>query len=253
MRRLRELLRLKYDAGLSHRAIAQACGMGLGAVTTYLQRAAAAGLPWPLPDDLDDAALDARLFAPPASPAASDRVVPTGAPSHQELKNPGVTLALLWTEYRAEHRRGYPGLRGWGTRSTAAVLARYRRLESIPDDSRTWGVNAANPASLTLTGPRARSRIPVSGSGDTPKRRAALRVCRRAVLERSYFGVRGAWRAVRRGGERSAFTQTANVDAVRLFLFFRHLARLRLRFRQLTPRQPLRPVRSLTDNAGDDS
>ena len=42
MRRLRELLRLKYDAGLSHRAIAQACAMGLGTVTTYLQRAAAA-------------------------------------------------------------------------------------------------------------------------------------------------------------------------------------------------------------------
>ena len=60
MRRLRELLRLKYDAGLSHRAIAQACAVGLGTVTTYLQRATAAGLTWPLPDDLDDAALEAR-------------------------------------------------------------------------------------------------------------------------------------------------------------------------------------------------
>ena len=53
MRRLRELLRLKYDVGLSHRAIAQACAVGLGTVTTYLQRATAAGLTWPLPDDLD--------------------------------------------------------------------------------------------------------------------------------------------------------------------------------------------------------
>jgi len=44
MRRLRELLRLKYDAGLSHRAIARACGVGLGTVTGYLQRATAAGL-----------------------------------------------------------------------------------------------------------------------------------------------------------------------------------------------------------------
>ena len=42
MRRLRELLRLKYEAGLSHRAIAQACAVGLGTVTTHLQRAAAA-------------------------------------------------------------------------------------------------------------------------------------------------------------------------------------------------------------------
>ena len=65
MRRLRELLRLKYEAGLSHRAVARACAMGLGTVTTYLQRAAAAGLQWPLPEDLDDAALEARLFAQP--------------------------------------------------------------------------------------------------------------------------------------------------------------------------------------------
>ena len=107
MRRLRELLRLKYDAGLSHRAIAQACAMGLGTVTTYLQRAAAAGLSWPLPESLDDGALEARLFARPARPLARDRVVPEWAQLHHELKKPGVTLALLWTEYRAQHPTGY--------------------------------------------------------------------------------------------------------------------------------------------------
>ena len=48
MRRLREILRLKYDAGLSHRAIAQACTVGLGTVSSYLTRATAAGLTWPL-------------------------------------------------------------------------------------------------------------------------------------------------------------------------------------------------------------
>jgi len=74
MRRLRELLRLKYDAGLSHCAIARACALGLGTVTTYLQRATAAGLTWPLPDDLDDTTLEARVFARPA--AARVRVVP---------------------------------------------------------------------------------------------------------------------------------------------------------------------------------
>ena len=65
MRRLRELLRLRFEAGLSHRAIAQACTVGLGTVTSYLQRAAAAGLAWPLPETLDDAALEARLFTRP--------------------------------------------------------------------------------------------------------------------------------------------------------------------------------------------
>jgi transposase len=107
MRRLRDLLRLKYDAGLSHRAIAHACAMGLGTVTAYLQRAAAAGVTWPLPEDLDDGALEARLFARPATPLAGDRVVPAWAELHQELKKPGVTLALLWTEYRGQHPTGY--------------------------------------------------------------------------------------------------------------------------------------------------
>lgn len=46
---------------------------------------------------------------------------------------------------------GYPGLRGWGAKSTAAVLARFGHLESIPDDWRTWRVNAASPAALAAT------------------------------------------------------------------------------------------------------
>ena len=46
---------------------------------------------------------------------------------------------------------GYPGLRGWGAKSTAAVLAKYAHLESIPEDWRTWGVNAASPGTLALT------------------------------------------------------------------------------------------------------
>ena len=107
MRRLRDVLRLKYDAGLPHRAIAQACTVGLGTVTTYLQRVAAAGLSWPLPDDLDDAALEARVFARPAVPPARERVVPEWPQLHQELKKPGVTLSLLWLEYRGAHPSGY--------------------------------------------------------------------------------------------------------------------------------------------------
>src|SRR4051812_7468446 len=46
---------------------------------------------------------------------------------------------------------GYPGLRGWGAKSTAAVLARFERLERIPEDWREWRVNAASPAALALT------------------------------------------------------------------------------------------------------
>jgi 5'-3' exonuclease len=53
---------------------------------------------------------------------------------------------------------GYPGLPGWGPKSAAAVLARYGRLEAIPADWRTWGVNAANPGTLAQTLARERER-----------------------------------------------------------------------------------------------
>ena len=53
---------------------------------------------------------------------------------------------------------GYPGLPGWGAKSSAAVLAKYGHLESIPADWRTWSVNAANPASLARTLERERDR-----------------------------------------------------------------------------------------------
>ena len=43
---------------------------------------------------------------------------------------------------------GYPGVRGWGAKSAAVVLARYEHLEAIPADYRTWTANAANPAGL---------------------------------------------------------------------------------------------------------
>jgi 5'-3' exonuclease len=53
---------------------------------------------------------------------------------------------------------GYPGLPGWGAKSSAAVLARYLHLEAIPDDARTWGVNAANSGTLAATLGRERAR-----------------------------------------------------------------------------------------------
>jgi len=53
---------------------------------------------------------------------------------------------------------GYPGLRGWGAKSAAAVLARFRHLEAIPEDPRTWGVNANNAGALAVTLARERDR-----------------------------------------------------------------------------------------------
>ena len=106
MRKVREVLRLKYESGLRHRAIARACGVGVGTVSEYVQRAARAGLAWPLPAELDEAALDAQLFPAPPVPAR-DRVPPDCTRIHQELKRAGVTLHLLWEEYREVHPDGY--------------------------------------------------------------------------------------------------------------------------------------------------
>jgi 5'-3' exonuclease len=53
---------------------------------------------------------------------------------------------------------GYPGLPGWGAKSAAAVLAKYGRLESIPEDASTWSVNAARAGALATTLVRERDR-----------------------------------------------------------------------------------------------
>jgi len=106
MRKIREALRLQ-AAGHSRRQIAASLGVGRTTAAEYLQRAERAGLIWPLPDDLSDEALEQRLF--PAAPAASakERPPPDWLAIHQELKRPGVTLSLLWEEYRAVHPDGY--------------------------------------------------------------------------------------------------------------------------------------------------
>jgi transposase len=104
MRQIREILRLKHE-GLGHRAIARACGAGVGTVSEYLRRAQRAGVGWPLPPELDETTLEARLF-PPAEPGR-EQVPPDLVWIHQEVKRPGVTLHLLWEEYREVHPGGY--------------------------------------------------------------------------------------------------------------------------------------------------
>jgi transposase len=101
MRKIRNVLRLKYEVGLSHEKIAAATGMSKGAVTNAVRRALREGLSWPLPMDLDDSRLEAMLYA---QAAPRDRYArPDYALIHQELKRKGVTLQLLWEEYAAAH------------------------------------------------------------------------------------------------------------------------------------------------------
>jgi transposase len=107
MRRIRELLRLKFENGLPGRVIATSLGLSKGAVNDYLQRAMAAGFGWPLPEDLSDTALERRLFPGPPSAGSAARSEPNWAYVDAELRRKGVTRSLLWQEYRADHPDGY--------------------------------------------------------------------------------------------------------------------------------------------------
>ena len=106
MRKIREVLRLALGEELSRRQVAAASGVPLTTVNDYLRRAAAADLKWPLPGDLEDAGLEALLY-PPAAPSVVTRPVPDWQRVHKELRRKGVTLQLLWVEYREAHPDGY--------------------------------------------------------------------------------------------------------------------------------------------------
>jgi transposase len=104
MRKIKEVLRLHYEAGLSRRGIAQALNVSYGSVVNYLNRAKQAKLPWPLPADMDERTLGRLLF--PSQPATGQRrfAEPDYSTAHQEIKqHKGVTKQLLWQEYRQQH------------------------------------------------------------------------------------------------------------------------------------------------------
>lgn len=108
MRKIREVLRLKWKLGLSHRQVGRSVRLGHGTVCDYLLRARLQGLSWEQVEGLSDAALEARLF--PRRPTGGDaleRTLPNWSEVRSELKKKGVTLSLLWQEYRERHPDGY--------------------------------------------------------------------------------------------------------------------------------------------------
>jgi transposase len=105
MRKIRDVLRLS-AAGMSKRKIAASLGVSATAARDCISRARRAGLTWPLPEGLADEALERGLY-PPSSTAKDCRAQPHWAAVHSELRRPGVTLLLLWEEYRAVHPDGY--------------------------------------------------------------------------------------------------------------------------------------------------
>ena len=107
MRKIKEVLRLKWANDLSDRKIAQSCNISRPAVANYVERAEQAGLSWPLPETLTDAELERLLFPTLHKSSDRDRVPPDLLKVHQELQKKNVTLFLLWQEYREQHPKGY--------------------------------------------------------------------------------------------------------------------------------------------------
>jgi transposase len=108
VRKIKEVLRLKFDLGLENRQIARSCSIPHSTVGNYLNRAKAAGLSWPLPDGLDDVVLEQKLF--PVFPNSTARKIPL--PNFQYIReelcrHKHVTLQLLWQEYKLAYPEGY--------------------------------------------------------------------------------------------------------------------------------------------------
>jgi len=106
MRRIKDVLRLK-AAGHSRRQISKSCSIARSTVAEYLRRTDAAGLSWPLPLELDDAELERKLFPPAVAIPSEQRAMPDWSVVNQEFKRQGVTLQLLWDEYKAANPKGF--------------------------------------------------------------------------------------------------------------------------------------------------
>ncbi len=106
MRRIKEIMRLSWGCGISARQVSRSLKVARSTVGEYLRRARTAGLSWPLPEELDEETLERKLF--PALPyiPALERPLPNWAEVHQELRHKGVTLLLLWAEYKSRYPEG---------------------------------------------------------------------------------------------------------------------------------------------------
>jgi transposase len=111
MRKLREVLRLRYELKLGYQQIGRSCAIAVSTVHKYLKRAQAAGLSWPLPEDWDEARVEAAVFprtGPPVAGKKPGRTPPDFAAIHEQLRtHRHLTLQLLWEEYREGSPDGY--------------------------------------------------------------------------------------------------------------------------------------------------
>ena len=107
MRKVKEVLRLRFELKLDQRQIARSCSIAASTVHEYLRRAEAAGLSWPLPEDWNDDRLEAKLFRY-TERRRPEKAAPDFAAIHEQLRtHKHLTLQLAWEEYREANPEGY--------------------------------------------------------------------------------------------------------------------------------------------------
>jgi len=137
MRKIREILRLKYECKRSNREVATSCGIGSSTVSDYLTRARVAGVTWPVDSSIDDSTLEQLLF-PSTAPVITSKKTPDFQQIHNELKRrKDVTLGLLWEEYKEQHPNGYQyswfcqNYRTWAGRLDVVMRQDHRAGEKL--------------------------------------------------------------------------------------------------------------------------
>lgn len=125
VRKIEEVLRLRAE-GMKAPHIAASIGAGNSTVYEYLARADAAGISWPLPEGMDEAALEAKLFPPPSADLAASRPVPDWMQIHRELKGKKhVTKLLLWLEFKKDNPKA------WGYSQFCAHYQKWVALQDV--------------------------------------------------------------------------------------------------------------------------
>jgi len=107
MRKVKEVLRLKWGNGLSDRQVAISCSIARSTVAEYIGRAKRAGLSWQQAEGMNEAEIERLLFPPQPSDSTEQRFLPDWTYVYQELKRKGVTKFLLWQEYKERYPSGY--------------------------------------------------------------------------------------------------------------------------------------------------
>jgi transposase len=155
VRKIREVIRLHHEAGLSNRAIARVCKVSNSTVGEYLERAEQIGIGWPLPEGLLEDALYQQLF--PEKAEKNGRPVPDWGDVRRELSKRGVTLRLLWREYREKHPNGY-GLtqflelyKNWSKAQTNTMRLPHKGGDEMEVDYAGMTVPITNPETGEIT------------------------------------------------------------------------------------------------------